>query len=165
MINLSCPFRLQRYSPHRSCPYTSQQNGRAEWKHRHILDVVCTLLISAFTFSAFRARQHSLLFTLLIMFHHWPYTTNHLLSSFMVKPLTTYLFGFFVVLVLSLFLLMNEQSSSLVLVSVAYLDRVYPKRVFIVMTLSFIAFVFPVMLSSRNIVISWVFSNFLCPLS
>ena len=29
-----------------SCPYTTQQNGRAEQKHRHILDVVCTLLIS-----------------------------------------------------------------------------------------------------------------------
>ncbi|XP_075662541.1 uncharacterized protein LOC142632003 [Castanea sativa] len=33
--------------PQRSCPYTSQQNGRAEQKLRHILDVVCTLLISA----------------------------------------------------------------------------------------------------------------------
>ena len=29
-----------------SCPYTSQQNGCAEQKHRHILDVVRTLLIS-----------------------------------------------------------------------------------------------------------------------
>uniref|UniRef100_A0A2N9G4E2 Integrase catalytic domain-containing protein n=1 Tax=Fagus sylvatica TaxID=28930 RepID=A0A2N9G4E2_FAGSY len=33
--------------PHYSCPYTSQQNGRAERKLRHILDVVHTLLISA----------------------------------------------------------------------------------------------------------------------
>ena len=34
--------------PQRSCPYTSQQNGRAEQKHCHILDIVRTLLISAF---------------------------------------------------------------------------------------------------------------------
>uniref|UniRef100_A0A2N9F0V1 Integrase catalytic domain-containing protein n=1 Tax=Fagus sylvatica TaxID=28930 RepID=A0A2N9F0V1_FAGSY len=32
---------------HYSCPYTSQQNGRAERKLRHILDVVRTLFISA----------------------------------------------------------------------------------------------------------------------
>lgn len=32
---------------HRSCPGTSQQNGRAERKHRHILDTVRSLLISA----------------------------------------------------------------------------------------------------------------------
>ena len=33
--------------PHYCCPYTSQQNGRAERKLCHILDVVRTLLISA----------------------------------------------------------------------------------------------------------------------
>ncbi|KAL0533200.1 hypothetical protein IC582_030415 [Cucumis melo] len=31
----------------RSCPHTSQQNGRAKCKHRHILDSVCALLLSA----------------------------------------------------------------------------------------------------------------------
>ncbi len=33
--------------PHHSCPYTFQQNGRAERKLRHILDVMRTLLISS----------------------------------------------------------------------------------------------------------------------
>jgi len=31
--------------PHQSCPYICQQNGPAEWKHRHILDVVRAFLI------------------------------------------------------------------------------------------------------------------------
>ncbi|GLT97072.1 hypothetical protein SLE2022_146570 [Rubroshorea leprosula] len=30
-----------------SCPYTSEQNGRAERKHRHIFDSVHALLISS----------------------------------------------------------------------------------------------------------------------
>ena len=34
-------------SIHRSCPGTSQQNGSAERKHRHILDTIRTLLISS----------------------------------------------------------------------------------------------------------------------
>ncbi|GKV03587.1 hypothetical protein SLEP1_g15862 [Rubroshorea leprosula] len=33
--------------PQQSCPYTSEQNGRAERKHRHILDSVHALLISS----------------------------------------------------------------------------------------------------------------------
>ena len=133
-------------------------------------NTVTFLMLSApFSFlplflSAFRVRQHSLLFTPLIVFYHWPHTINHPLSSFMVKRLTTHLFGFLVMLVLSLFLLMNEQSSSLMLISVASLAMVYPKRVFAAMTPSLIAFVSPIMLSFGNIVLLRVFSSFLCPL-
>ena len=112
--------------------------------------------------STFGVRQHSLLFTPLIVFLHQPHTTNYPLSNFMVKPLTTHLFGFLIVLVLSFFLLMNEQSSSHVLVSVASLAVVYPKRVLAAMTSSLIAFVSLVMLSFGNIVLSRVFSSFLC---
>ena len=124
-------------------------------------NIVTFLMLSAsFSFlplflSAFGVRQHSPLFTPLIVFLHRPYTTNHPLSSIMVKPLTIHLFEFLVVLVLSLFLFMNEQSS---------LAMVNHKRVFVAMTPSLIAFVFPVMLSSGNIFISRVFSSFRCPL-
>ena len=72
----------------------------------------------------------------------------------MVKLLTTTLFEFLVVLALSLFLLKNQQSSSLVLVSVVTLVMVYLKRGFANMIPFFIAFVSPVMLSFGNIVLS-----------
>ena len=104
--------------------------------------------------SAFGVRPHSLLCTPLIVFLHQLHTTNHHLSFSMVKLLTTPLFGFLVVLVLSLFLLMNEQSSSLVLVSVISLVMVCLKRGFTAMIPLLIAFVSPVMLSFGNIVLS-----------
>ena len=114
--------------------------------------------------SAFGVRPYSLLYTPLIVFLHQLQTTNHHSSFFMVKPLTTHLFGFLVVFALSLFLLMNAQSSSLVLFSVVYLVMVYLKRGFTAMIPFLVAFVSLVMLSFMNIVLSWVFSSFLCPL-
>ena len=123
-------------------------------------NIVTFLMLSApFSFlplflSAFGVRPHSLLCTLLIVFILELHTTNHHLSFSMVKLLTTPFFGFLVVLTLSLFLLMNEQSSSLVLVSVVSLVMVYLKRGFANMIPFFIAFVSPVMLSFGNIVLS-----------
>ena len=114
--------------------------------------------------SAFGVRPHSLLCTPLIVFLHQLYTTNHHLSFFMVKLLTTPLFGFLVMLVLSLFLLMNEQSSSLMLVFVVSLVMVYLIRGFVAMIPFLIAFVSPIMLSFGIIVLSRVFSSFLRPL-
>ena len=126
------------------------------------------MLSASFSFlplflSSFRVRLHSLLCTPLIVFLHQLHTTNHHLSFFMVKLLTT-LFGFLVVLALSLFLLMNEQSSSLILVSVISLVMVYLKRGFAAMIPFLIIFVSLVMLSFGNIVLSRVFSSFLRPL-
>ena len=112
-------------------------------------------------FSAFGVRLHSLLCTPLIVFLHQLHTTNHHLSFFMVKLLITPPFGFLVVLALSLFLLMNEQSSSLVLVSVVSLVMVCLKRGFTTMIPFLIAFVSPVMLSFGNIILSRVFNSFL----
>jgi len=37
----------------RSFPSTPQQNGVAERKNRHLLDVVCALLLESFTLSCF----------------------------------------------------------------------------------------------------------------
>ena len=114
--------------------------------------------------SAFGVRLHSLLCTPLIVFLHQLHITNHHFSFSMVKLLTIPLFGFLVVLALSLFLLMNEQSSSLVLVSVVSLVMVYLKRGFATMIPFLIAFVSFVMLSFGNIVLSRVFNSFLRPL-
>ena len=103
-------------------------------------DFIVTFLILFVPFSflslflsAFGVRLHSLLFTPLIVFLHQPYTTNHPSISSMVNLLNTPLFGFLVVLILSLFFLMNEQSSNLVLISIASLAMVYPKRDFATM--------------------------------
>ena len=52
--------------------------------------------------SAFRVRPHSLLCTPLIVFLHQLHTTDHHSSFSMVKPVTTPLFGFLVVLAFSL---------------------------------------------------------------
>ena len=82
----------------------------------------------------------------------------------MVKLLTTRLFGFLVMLTLSLFLLMNKQGSILVLVSVVSLVMVYLKRGFAAMIPFLITFVSPAMLSFGNIVLSQIFSSFLRPL-
>ena len=130
-------------------------------------NIVSFLMLSApFSFlplflSAFGVRLHSLLCTPLTVFFHQLHTTNHHLSFFMVKLLTTPLFGFLVVLTLSLFLRMNEQSSSLVLVFVVSLVMVCLKKGFASMIAFLIAFMSPVMLSFGNILLSRVFNNFL----
>ena len=106
-------------------------------------------------------RPHSLLYTPLIIFLHQLHTTNHHSSFSMFKLLTTPLFEFLVVLALSLFFLMNQQSSSLVLVSVVTLVMVYLKRGFATMILFLITFVSLVVLSFGNIVLLRVFNSFL----
>ena len=133
-------------------------------------NIVTFLMLSApFSFlplflNSFRVRPHSSLCTPLIVFFHQLHTTNRHLSFFMVKLLTTPLFKFLVVLALFLFLLINEQSSSLVLVSVVSLVMVCLKRGFAAMIPFLIIFVSPIMLSFGNIVLSRVFNNFLRPL-
>ena len=68
-----------------------------------------------FFLSAFGVRLHSLLCTPLIIFLHQLHTTNHHSRFSMVKLLTTPLFGFLVVLALSLFLLWTNKAPALCL--------------------------------------------------
>ena len=153
--------------PPRSCPYTSQQI--VVQNENIVTFLMLSARIAPFSFlpfflSTFGVRPHLLLCTPLIIFLHQLHITNHHSSFSMAKPLTTHLFGFLVVLALSLFLLMNEQNSSLVLVSIVSLVMVYLKRGFTAMIPFLVTFVSPVMLSFGNIILSRVFSSFLRPL-
>ena len=65
--------------PQRSCPYTFQQNGRAERKHRHILDVIRTLLISASLLERFWVE---VALTAVYTINHIPSSTTHNKSPF-----------------------------------------------------------------------------------
>ena len=130
-------------------------------------NIVAFLMLSlSFSFlplfpSTFGVRSHSLRYTPLIVFPHQLHTTNHHLRFSMVKLLTIPLFGFLVVLILSRFFLMNEQSLSLVLISVVSLVMVYLKRGFVAMISFLIAFMSSVMLSFGNIILSLVSNSFL----
>ena len=64
--------------PHCSCPYTSQQNGRAECKLRHILDVLRTLLIFASVSDCFWAAALTVVYTI----NRLPSPTTHKKSPF-----------------------------------------------------------------------------------
>jgi len=63
-------LKLHGTISHRSYPYTSQQNGHAECKHRHILDTTRALLIFASLLERFWGEA-----TLTAV-----YTTNRVLS-------------------------------------------------------------------------------------
>uniref|UniRef100_A0A2N9IJC8 Integrase catalytic domain-containing protein n=1 Tax=Fagus sylvatica TaxID=28930 RepID=A0A2N9IJC8_FAGSY len=65
--------------PHYSCPYTSQQNGCAERKLRHILDVVRTLLISASVLEHFWGEAA---LTVVYTINRIPLPTTHKKSPF-----------------------------------------------------------------------------------
>ncbi|KAL5844630.1 hypothetical protein ACOSQ3_010685 [Xanthoceras sorbifolium] len=130
-------------------------------------NIVIFLILSApFSFlplflSAFGVRLHTAVYTI----NRIPSPTTYNKSPFKLfyGQSPDYSSLRLVVLALSLFLLMNAQSSSLVLVSVVSLVMVYLKRGFAVMIPFLIVFVSLVMLSFGNIVISRVSSSFLHP--
>ena len=142
--------------PQQSCPYTSQQNGRAERKHCHILDVVRTLLISASLLECFWGEAA---LTAVYTINRIPSPTTHNKCPFELlygqTPDYSSLWVFGCACFVSL------PPSSLVLVSIVSLVMVYLKRGFATMIPFLIAFVSPVMLSFGNIVLSRSFSSFL----
>ena len=66
-----------------TCPGTSQQNGRAERKFRHILDTIRALLLSAKFLLLFGAKLLFMLFILLIAFQVLLSTIKLHMSAFM----------------------------------------------------------------------------------
>ena len=136
---------------HLTCPGTSQQNGRAERKLRHILDTVCPLLLSAKIPAPFWGE------TALYAIH----AINHIPSP-VIHNQTPYecLFGSlqiittFAPLVLFVSFFFNHMSIinlSLGQGFVVFLAMAKLKRSIGVMILSLIVFVSPVMLSFGNI--------------
>jgi hypothetical protein len=131
--------------PHNSCPYTSQQNGRAERKFRHILDVVRTLLISASVPEHFWGEAA---LTAVYTINRIPSPTTHKKSPFelLYDKLLDYsslrLFG----CVCFVYLLSYERNKLEPRFGcVVFLAMVSLEKVFVAMISYLVAFVFPVM--------------------
>lgn len=131
-----------------SCPSTSQKNGCAKRKHRHILETTRALLISVSCLECFfflgrgERKQLSLLSTLLIKFRLLPLVTSLLINIFMVLNLTITFCMFLGVPVLYSFSLMNIPIQSLVLTYVAF-----STMSFVVKILCLVAFISLIMSS------------------
>jgi transposase InsO family protein len=133
-----------------SCPYTSQQNGRAERKHRHILDSVRAMLISASCPERAWGEACLTLFTLLIVSPHLSLVMSPLLSVFItLQQIITHL-RCSVVLVLFSFRPMNIPNLNLVRVFVVFLVMELNTKVIDVGTQYPSAFGFLAMLSFGN---------------
>jgi transposase InsO family protein len=136
---------------HYSYPYISQQNGHAERKLRHILDVMRTFLIFASVLECFWGEA---VLTAVYTINRIPSPTTHKnlpLSYFMTNSQNIPLFEYSIVFVLSLFLPMNETNSNHCLGCVVFLAMVSLKRVFVAMIPYLVAFVSPVMWNFGNI--------------
>ena len=129
-------------------------NPVAERKHRHILDVVRTLLISASLPERFWGEAA---LTAMYTINSIPSPTTHNKSPFEILYGQTPDYSSLRVFGCACFVSLpplNEQSSSLVLVFIVFLVMVYLNRSFAAMIPFLIVFVSPDMLSFGNIVLS-----------
>ena len=117
-----------------SCPYTPQQNGVAERKNRHLLDVIRTLLLESSVPSTFWVEALSMIVYLIII----------------IIP-TTLICILLVVFVLSIFHLMNVINFMLNLLNVHLWDIAFRTKVMFVTIHALTNFVFLVMLFSLKI--------------
>lgn len=102
-----------------ACPSTSQQNGRVEHKHQHILDTIRTLLISSKVMNIYWVKQPLQLSLPSIDFHLQSFKTSH--HELLHK--TPQAYDFFVswdVLVLFSYSLMNAQKLDLISIYVVF---------------------------------------------
>uniref|UniRef100_A0A2N9E2L1 Reverse transcriptase Ty1/copia-type domain-containing protein n=1 Tax=Fagus sylvatica TaxID=28930 RepID=A0A2N9E2L1_FAGSY len=155
---VSCQLGKQPALPFQNS--TSQQNGRAERKLRHILDTVRALLLSSKVLVPFWGKLFSLLPMPSIVFQAQPFLIRLLMSAFLDLHLTINISDPLALPVSSFFSLMNITNSSLVLAFVASLVMVKLKKDIDVMILLLIAFASPAMLSFGNIVCSLRYLNF-----
>jgi len=125
----------------RSCPSTQQQNGVAERKNHHLLDMVRTLLLESSVPPRFWCEALS---TSVYLINPLPSPTlNHVSSlSCLVILLYILIFAYLVVFVLCISLLMNDINLLLSLLSVFFLVMLSLKRVMFVMTLMFVVYEF-----------------------
>jgi transposase InsO family protein len=126
---------------HHSCPSTPQQNGVAERKNHHLLDMVRTLLLESSVPPRFWCEA---LCTSVYLINRLPSPTlNHVSSlSCLVILLYILIFAHLVVFVLCISLLMNDINLLLSLLSVFFLVMLSLKRVMFVMTLMFVVYEF-----------------------
>ena len=150
--------------PQRSCPYTSQQNGRAGQKHCHILDVVRTLLISASLPKRFWSEAA---LTAVYTINRIPSPTTHNKSPFELLYDQTPDYSSLRVFGCACFISLSPHERTKLQPRTrlcCFLGYGVSQKGFRCYDPFLIAFVSPVMLSFWNIVLSRVFSNFLHPL-
>ena len=135
---------------HLTCPGTSQQNGWAERKFRHILDTVRALVLSAKVPAPFWGKLFLMLFMRLIAFQVLSSIIRLCMSVSLGHLLTIITFDLLDLLVSFFFNLMNTTNLSLNLDFVVSLVMAKLKKGIGVMILSLIIFVFLVMLSFGN---------------
>ena len=126
----------------RSCPYTPQQNGAAERKNRHLLDVIKTLLLESSFPSTFWVEALSTTVYLINRLPSRVLTLHLLIIVFIIIIPTTLTCILLVVFVLSICHRMNDINFLLNLLNVHLWDIAFRTKVMFVTIHALTNFVF-----------------------